>query len=89
MKYFPGTAITVFLLFFGLSLVDAISSRNWPRAGLWFAFGLFCVIADVMASRKRKRAAVTPSSLSELHRPHVALPVADSKVEPVAEHVER
>jgi hypothetical protein len=60
MKYFPGSAITVFLLFFGLSLFDAIWSGNWPRAGLWFAFGLLFLIADLTAGRKRKRTAAKP-----------------------------
>lgn len=33
----PG--LTVFILFFGLSLVEALWSGNWITAGLWLAAG--------------------------------------------------
>jgi hypothetical protein len=34
----PG--LTVFILFFGLSLVEALWSGNWITAGLWLAAGI-------------------------------------------------
>jgi hypothetical protein len=33
----PG--LTIFVLFFGLSLVDALSGGNWPRALFWVGIG--------------------------------------------------
>jgi hypothetical protein len=41
-----GTNITVFLLFFGVSLLDALQSRNWLRAIFWLAIGLVFLRAD-------------------------------------------
>jgi hypothetical protein len=38
-----GTNVTVFLLFFGIALLDAIQSHDWLRAAparFWFAIGL-------------------------------------------------
>jgi hypothetical protein len=41
-----GTNVTVFLLFFGISLLDAVQSHDWLRALLWFAIGLVFLRAD-------------------------------------------
>jgi hypothetical protein len=41
-----GTNVTVFLLFFGVSLLDALQSRNWLRAIFWLAIGLVFLRAD-------------------------------------------
>ncbi|MEO6066693.1 MAG: hypothetical protein ABIQ41_01785 [Gemmatimonadales bacterium] len=32
--------VTVFLLFFGISLLDALSGGHWLRAGFWITMGL-------------------------------------------------
>jgi hypothetical protein len=37
MRY---AGLTVFLLFFGVSLVDAFANHDWPRAALWLAAGI-------------------------------------------------
>ena len=42
-----GTNITVFLLFFGLSLLEAFGSRNWVTAALWLAVGFLFLRADL------------------------------------------
>jgi hypothetical protein len=41
-----GTNVAVFLLFFGVSLLDALRSHEWLRAGLWLAIGLVFLRAD-------------------------------------------
>jgi len=41
-----GTNVTVFVIFFGLSLIDAIWSHHWVGALLWLAFGLLFVRSD-------------------------------------------
>ena len=35
-----STNLTIFVLFFGISLFDAIASRNWARSAFWLAIGL-------------------------------------------------
>lgn len=41
-----GANATVFLLFFGISVLDAIWSRHWVGAFLWLAFGALFLRAD-------------------------------------------
>ena len=41
-----GTNVTVFVIFFGLSLIDAIWSHHWVGALLWLGFGLLFVRGD-------------------------------------------
>jgi len=41
-----GANVTVFLAFFGISLVDAIWSNHWLGAALWLAFGALFLRAD-------------------------------------------
>ena len=43
-----GANVTVFLLFFGIALLDALRSHDWPRAVLWFALGLVFLRADAL-----------------------------------------
>jgi hypothetical protein len=43
----PGGNTAVFLLFFGVSVIDAIWTHNWVRALLWFAFGAMFLLADI------------------------------------------
>ena len=47
-----GTNFAVFLLFFGLSLLEAFQTRNWLRAAFWVAIA----IAFLYADRKRRTA---------------------------------
>ena len=46
MRNLPGTNITIFLLFFGLSLLEAVQTRDWLKAVLWLAIGLVFLSAD-------------------------------------------
>jgi hypothetical protein len=41
---------TIFVLFFGLSMLEAFESRNWLRAAFWVAIA----IAFLYADRKRR-----------------------------------
>ena len=41
-----GTNFTVFLLFFGISLLEAFQSRHWLKAVLWLAIGYVFLLAD-------------------------------------------
>ena len=44
----PGTNMTIFLLFFSLSLLEAIGKRNWVLAALWFVLGIMFLRADLV-----------------------------------------
>lgn len=43
MKY-PG--LTVFILFFGLSLLDALWGGHWLRAGFWILIGFAFLLME-------------------------------------------
>ena len=47
-----GTNVTVFLLFFGISLLDAFRFHDWLRAAFWCAIGLFFLHADALRRRR-------------------------------------
>jgi hypothetical protein len=50
MKKPDFTNIAVFLLFFGIALVEAIKKQNWLEAALFLALGIVSLLADI---RKR------------------------------------
>ena len=41
-----GTNVTIFVLFFGLSLVEALQTRDWLRVLFWLAIGIVFLRAD-------------------------------------------
>ena len=41
-----GSGFTVFVLFFGLSLLEAVRSHDWLRASLFLALGLVFLWAE-------------------------------------------
>jgi hypothetical protein len=41
-----GNGVTVFLLFFGVSLIEAFQTQNLLNAVFWFAIGIVFLIAD-------------------------------------------
>ena len=41
-----GSNFAVFLLFFGLSLLEAFQTRNWLRAAFWLAIAVVFLYAD-------------------------------------------
>jgi len=41
-----GANVAVFLVFFGISLLDAIWTRHWVGVALWLAFGALFLRAD-------------------------------------------
>lgn len=46
-----GTNVAVFLLFFGVALIDALMSGNLLRAAFWIILGLFFMRADALKRR--------------------------------------
>lgn len=57
---FRGTNITIFALFFLMSLLEALGSQNWIVAGLWLAFGALFLRADLSRPRERRGADRSP-----------------------------
>jgi hypothetical protein len=41
-----GTNFTIFLLFFGVSVLEAFQTRNWIKAALWLVIGVVFLLAD-------------------------------------------
>ena len=56
-----GVNATVFLGFFGISLLDAIVSHHWVNVVLWAAFGALFIRAD---NRKQQRSRPAPDPAS-------------------------
>ncbi|MBI5421781.1 hypothetical protein HZA44_01455 [Candidatus Peregrinibacteria bacterium] len=46
MKKIPYANLTVFILFFGIALIEALQRHNWPEAILFLALGVFSLWAD-------------------------------------------
>jgi hypothetical protein len=51
-----STNVTIFLVFFGASLLDAIVTRSWPRAGFWLLIALVFLAAPSVGRRLARRA---------------------------------
>ena len=47
-----GANFAIFLLFFGLATLEALQTRNWLKAALWFALGVVFLIADNLRADK-------------------------------------
>lgn len=41
-----GTTYAVFLLFFGISMLEAFQTRNWIKTAFWLALGTVFFLAD-------------------------------------------
>ncbi len=45
-KIKPGTNITVFLLFFGVAMLEAFQTHNWIKSFFWLAISIVFLVAD-------------------------------------------
>lgn len=41
-----GSGFTIFLLFFGVALMEALQTNNWIKALFWLAIGIVFLAAD-------------------------------------------
>ena len=48
-----GATMTIFVLFFGMSVLDAFATQNWWRAAFWLLIALVFLVADRMGRRRR------------------------------------
>lgn len=46
MKNVPFANLAVFILFFGIALIEAVQKQNWLEAALFAALGLLSLWAD-------------------------------------------
>lgn len=46
MRRLSLQAFTIFLLFFGVAVLESFQTRNWIKAGFWLAIGLVFLVAD-------------------------------------------
>ena len=53
-RRFTGSNVAIFIIFFGLALLDAISSGNFAVAGFWVFVGSLFVYADVASARQKQ-----------------------------------
>ena len=48
-----GTNFAVFILFFGVAVIEAVQTKNWLKVGFWIAISLVFLFADNF-NRKKK-----------------------------------
>ena len=41
-----GMNFAIFLLFFGVAVIEAIQTKNWLKVGFWIAISLVFLFAD-------------------------------------------
>jgi hypothetical protein len=46
-------SFTVFLIFFGISLLEAFRTRNWINVAFWIGIALMFLIADGLKPAKK------------------------------------
>jgi hypothetical protein len=47
MKNFQFTNLAVFVIFFGIALIEAFQKNNWLEAALFLALGVLSLWADI------------------------------------------
>jgi hypothetical protein len=50
-----STNVTIFLLFFGISFLDAFATQNWWRVSFWVVIGLVFLGASFIGRRSATR----------------------------------
>jgi hypothetical protein len=48
------TSFTIFILFFGISLLEAVRTRNWINVTFWVGIGIVFLIADNLKENNPK-----------------------------------
>jgi hypothetical protein len=48
-----STNVAIFLLFFGVALLEALQAGNWLKAVFWLAIGLVFLVADNLKSARQ------------------------------------
>ena len=53
MKIKLGANFAVFVLFFGVAVIEAIQTKNWLKVGFWTAISLVFLFADNLSKNKK------------------------------------
>ena len=48
-----GANFAVFVLFFGVAVIEAIQTKNWLKVGFWIAISLVFFLADNFSKNKK------------------------------------
>jgi hypothetical protein len=48
-------SLTIFLIFFGISLLEAFRTRNWINVAFWIGIGVMFLIADGVKPGKKEQ----------------------------------
>ena len=51
MKKISFTNTAVFILFFGVAVIEAIQTQNWLKVIFWFAIGLVFLLGDFIKNK--------------------------------------
>jgi uncharacterized membrane protein len=56
MKFFRiPVSIIIFLLFFGVSVLEAFRTRNWMKVVFWIAIAVMFLIADSSRDKEKEQ----------------------------------
>lgn len=50
-----GTGFTIFLVFFGLALLDSVRAVNWWHIAFWLGIGSLFLLFDNTPAKKKSR----------------------------------
>jgi hypothetical protein len=53
-RFHLGQGFTVFILFFGIALLEALHTFEWLRIVFWLAIGLVFIVADNLKKPAQK-----------------------------------
>ncbi|HJS54686.1 MAG TPA: hypothetical protein VJ765_09090 [Chitinophagaceae bacterium] len=48
-----GTNFVIFLLFFGVALLESFQNKNWVNAAFWLVIAIFFLFADNLTNFRR------------------------------------
>ena len=48
-----GANFAVFVLFFGIAVIEAVQTKNWLKVGFWVAIALVFLFADNFSKNKK------------------------------------
>jgi hypothetical protein len=46
-----GTNTAIFLLFFGVAVIEAVQTQNWLKVVFWVAISLVFLLADILKKK--------------------------------------
>ena len=53
-RHFFGPSVAIFVLFFGMSMLEALVNGHFTAAVLWAVFGTLFITADIRHAGRRK-----------------------------------